>query len=361
MAVGSATPLEVTPRQANPFQTTVITEFAEPWSMAFLPDNRILVTEKVGSLRLVDPSTKAKGTITGVPPVRYAGQGGLGDVVLHPQFAENNLLYFSYAESGADSTGGAVVARATLVLDNSGGGALENVEVLWRQTPKAPGNNHFSHRIGFTGSNSTMFISSGERELFYPAQDLSTNLGKIIRLNDDGSIPAGNPFASMGGVAAEVWAYGNRNILGFDFDSQGRLWEAEMGPQGGDELNLIELSLNYGYPIVSEGNHYNGTSIPNHSTHPEFTPPKVSWTPVISPSSMIVYKGDLFPEWTGNVIISSLGALGLVRVEISGESALEVQRISMGKRMRCVRQASDGALWTLEDGNGGRLLKLTPN
>ncbi|KAM0278588.1 hypothetical protein ACHAQH_005062 [Verticillium albo-atrum] len=358
--VTAASAVPVAPRQANPFEATPIADFAEPWSLAFLPDERVLVTEKNGSLRLVDPTTGSKGHITGVPTVLYGGQGGLGDVALHPHFDCNKLVYISYAEPGTGTESGAAIARARLVLDDNGGGALEDTEVIWRQSIKDESGGHFSHRILF-GANSTLWISSGDRQLFYPAQDLSSNLGKIIRLNDDGSIPDGNPFASEGGVAAQVWALGVRNPLGFDFDDQGRLWEVEMGPAGGDELNLIKQGINYGWPLVSQGNHYNGTDIPNHDTIPEFTPPKIAWTPVISPASMVVYKGDLFPEWKGNVIISGLGAQGLVRVEISGESAREAQRLPMGRRMRCVRESPDGALWTLEDGPGGRLLKLTPS
>ncbi|CAP67024.1 uncharacterized protein PODANS_4_5010 [Podospora anserina S mat+] len=351
-----AAPSTVTARQNSPFNTAAITDFAEPWALAFLPDNRILVTEKRGQLRLVDPNTKAKGTITGVPSVRYGGQGGFGDVALHPRFSENNLVYISYAEAGTGGSG-AAVARARLVLNTSGGGALQNVEVIWRQSQKVNGDGHFAHRILFD-SNSTLWISSGERQQFDPAQSMTSNLGKIIRLNDDGTVAAGNPFT--GTVGSQIWALGVRNPLGIDFDEQGRLWEVEMGPMGGDELNLIERGGNYGWPIVSQGNHYDGRPIPNHNTRPEFIAPKAFWNPVISPSSVIIYKGDLFRNWRGNAIISALGAQGLVRVEITGNTAREAQRISLGRRIRCVRQGSDGALWVLEDGAGGRLLKLTP-
>ena len=357
-AFAAPSPQDVAARQANPFQTTTIADFAEPWALAFLPDNRILVTEKRGNLRLVDPTTKAKGTITGVPSVRYGGQGGFGDVAIHPKFAENSLVYISYAEASGGQTR-AVVARAKLVLNTSGGGALQGLEVIWRQSQNVQGDGHYAHRILFD-ANSTLWISSGERQQFEPAQSMTSNLGKIIRLNDNGTIPEGNPFASSGGVAAQVWALGIRNPLGIDFDEQGRLWEVEMGPMGGDEINLIEKGANYGWPAVSEGSHYDGRAIPKHNTRPEFIAPKAFWNPVISPAGLIIYKGDLFKSWKGNAIISALGAQGLVRVEISGTTAREAQRIRLNKRMRCIRQSADGAIWVLEDGAGGRLLKLTP-
>ena len=353
---------EVEPRQSG-FQSQAITNFTEPWALAFLPDKRILVTEKKGQLRLVDPATRSKGTIIGVPAVRYSGQGGLGDVAIHPNFAQNSLIYISYAEAASDSSKGrAVVARGKLVLNNRGGGVLSNVEVIWRQSQNINVTGHYSHRILFEpgDANATLWISSGEREQFHPAQSMTTNLGKIIRLKDDGKVAPGNPFIAKGQVAAQVWALGVRNPLGIDFDEDGRLWEVEMGPRGGDEINLIEKGGNYGWPVVSQGNHYNGTKIPNHDTRPEFIAPKVSWNPVISPTSLIIYKGDLFRDWKGNALISTLGARSIVRVEISGNTAREAQRHKMDKRLRCIRQSADGALWVLEDGKGGRLLKLTP-
>ncbi|KAM7192554.1 putative sugar dehydrogenase [Naviculisporaceae sp. PSN 640] len=367
-----AAPSEIHARQASPFVTTPISTFDEPWSMAFLPDERILVTEKRGQLRIIDPVTQAKGTISGVPAVRYQGQGGFGDVALHPGFRENNLIYISYAEAGSGGAA-AVVARARLVLNanTASGGSLQNLQVIWRQTQFYQGDGHYAHRILFSRdgatNSTTLWISSGERQQMDPAQSMTSNLGKIIRLNDDGSIPSAssalgaNPFASQGGVAAQVWALGVRNPLGIDFDEAGRLWEVEMGPQGGDELNLIEKGANYGWPLVSEGVHYGGGPIPKHNTRPEMNPPKAFWVPVISPSSVIIYKGDLFKGWKGNALISALGAQGIVRVEISStQTAREVQRIGLGRRTRCVRQSADGALWTLEDGAGGRLLKHTP-
>lgn len=351
----------LSPRQSNPFSTTTIANFNQPWALAFLPDDRVLVTEQAGTLRILNTTSGNANSISGVPRVSFGGQGGLGDVVLHPNFRDNNLVYFSYAEAGDDNTSGAIVARARLSLSGDGG-SLENVETIWTQDPKVNGQGHFSHRILFNGDNSTLFISSGDRQQFFPAQDMGTNLGKIIRLNDDGSIPEGNPFADQGNdtLAAQVWALGVRNPLGIDFDADGRLWEIEMGPRGGDELNVIERGDNYGWPLVSDGVHYNGTEIPDSDTRPEFVQSRVSWTPVISPASMLVYRGDLFSGWTGNVIISGLGSLGLVRVEVDGDSAEEAARYGMGSRMRCVREASDGSLWALEDGSDARLLRLTP-
>jgi glucose/arabinose dehydrogenase len=210
-----------------------------------------------------------------------------------------------------------------------------------------------------------MFISSGDRQKFTPAQDMQQNLGKIVRLNDDGTVPSDNPFAEQGGVAAQVWTLGHRNPLGIAFDEAGRLWAQEMGPRHGDELNLIVGSENYGYPEVSNGNHYDGRSIPDHDTRPEFEPPKTYWVPAISPAGLIIYSGDLFPEWKGNAFLGGLSSEALIRVEIEGDSAREAERFEMGERIREVEQGPDGAIWLLEDedddaGQGGRLLKLTP-
>ncbi len=345
--------------QHDAFVVTEAAVFDEPWAMAFLPDGRLLVTEKQGRLKLWAPDGSI-GEIEGVPEVAYGGQGGFGDIVVHPAHAENGLVYFSYAEPGERGTSGAAVARARLVLDERGGGRLEHLEVIWRQVPKVSGNGHYGHRIAFGDGH--LWISSGERQKFDPAQDLGSNLGKIVRLRDDGSVPSDNPFAEQGGVAAEIWSLGHRNPLGLAFDAQGRLWNVEMGPRGGDELNLVTRGANYGYPIVSEGNHYSGLSIPSHVTRPDFAAPAVSWTPVISPSSLVFYDGDEFPEWRGSAFIGGLSSQSLVRVVFDGERAREAERFAMGQRIRAVRQGPDGAIWVLEDGRrgtAGRLLKLT--
>ena len=345
----------------TPFAVTEVAQFDAPWAMTFLPDGRLLVTEMAGNLRLHNLETGETGSIEGVPEVVHAGQGGLGDVLLHPQFEENRQIYISYVEAG-DGVSGAAVARARLVLNESGGGELEDLEVIWRQVPKVSGDGHFGHRLAFDDEG-MLWISSSERQKFDPSQDMSGNLGKMIRLNDDGSVPEGNPFADQGGVAAQVWSLGHRNILGLAFDAEGRLWAHEMGPKGGDELNLIEKGANYGYPIVSNGMHYDGEPIPDHDTRPEFNAPEVSWTPVISPAGFIIYDGELFPEWQGSGFIGGLSSQALVRVAFDGESAREAERFDLEQRIREVAQGPDGAIWLLEDGRrggDGTLLKLTP-
>lgn len=359
-AAQADTPQKATTPSAA-FKVTEVTRFDEPWAMTFLPDGRLLVTEKAGALRLYDLKGNSTGAISGVPVVVHAGQGGLGDVVLHPDFAKNQVVYISYAEAG-DGGAGAAVARARLVLNDRGAGTLEDLKVIWRQTPKKSGNGHFGHRIAFD-RDGMLWISSSERQKFDPAQDMSTNLGKIVRLNADGTVPADNPFVNRGGISAQIWSLGHRNILGLAFDAQGQLWEHEMGPQGGDELNRIEKGANYGYPIVSNGDHYDGKPIPDHATRPEFRAPVITWNPVISPAGFIIYSGDLFPQWKGNGFIGGLSSQSLLRIEFSGDTAREAERFDMQRRIREVEQGPDGAIWLLEDGKDrgtGWLLKLTP-
>jgi glucose/arabinose dehydrogenase len=225
------------------------------------------------------------------------------------------------------------------------------------------GQGHFSHRIAF-GPDGYLWISSGDRQKFDPAQDMQANLGKILRLNEDGSVPSDNPFTDRGGVTAQIWTLGHRNPLGLAFDRTGRLWDVEMGPMGGDELNLLQRGANYGYPIVSNGDHYDGKDIPDHHTRPEFAAPATFWNPVISPSSLMFYSGDMFPQWQGNAFIGGLSSMALIRIEFDGETAREAQRFDMGRRIRAVEQGPDGAIWVLEGGRPGRggngnLFKLT--
>jgi glucose/arabinose dehydrogenase len=338
-------------------EVTEVADFDHPWAITFLPDGRLLVTEKSGTLLLVGTDGR-RAEIDGVPEVAHGGQGGLGDVVLHPDFDGNGLVYLSYAEAGAGGYG-AAVARARLELHEAGG-SLEALEVIWRQTPKVRGRGHYGHRIAF-GPDGYLWISSGERQKFDPAQDMSSNLGKILRLRDDGSIPDDNPFADRGGVTAQIWSSGHRNPLGLAFDHTGRLWNVEMGPRGGDELNLVERGANYGYPIVSNGDHYSGRKIPDHDTRPDFNKPAISWTPAISPASLIFYSGDEFPQWRGSALIAGLSSRGLVRVDFDANLAREAGRIPLGARIREVEQGPDGALWLLEDAkhdSQGRMLRL---
>jgi glucose/arabinose dehydrogenase len=335
--------------------------------MEFLPSGKILVSEMGGKLKLLDENGAVLNDITGVPEVVFEGQGGLGDIKLHPRFEQNQLLYFSYAEKGTEDLAGATVARAKLTIEGNSG-SLNQIEVIWRQI-KTNGRGHYGHRITF-GPDGYLWISSGDMQKFNPAQDMQSNLGKIIRLNDDGSLPTDNPFPSSNPVTSEIWSLGHRNPLGLSFDKTGRLWEVEMGPWGGDELNLVRRGANYGYPIVSNGDHYTRDQIPDHDTRHDFYPPEITWTPVISPSSMIFYEGDEFKEWKGNALIGSLSAKGVVRVKFNGDRANEIERFEMETRIRAIGENADGAIWLLEDGRpirkeksyaqgGGRLLKLT--
>jgi glucose/arabinose dehydrogenase len=357
-------------RAELPFVIEPVAAFDQPWAMAFLPDGRMLVTEKTGNLFIVGRDGSKSRPVRGVPDVDYGGQGGLGDVALHPDFARNKVIYLSYAEGGVGGTRGAAVARAVLT-ESERSAELSKFEVIWRQYPKVVGFGHYGHRIAFDDKG-FLYISSGDRQKFTPAQDMQSTLGKIVRLNDDGSIPGDNPFVDYfstdplvddEGVYPEIWSLGHRNPLGLAFDLDGRLLVMEMGPAGGDELNLVRRGGNYGYPIVSNGDHYDGREIPDHDTRPEFAKPMAWWTPVVSPGNLIVYRGSLFPGWRGDALISGLSSKAIVRVELDGDTAREVERYPMDARIRCVVEGPGGELWVLEDergGSGGRLLKLTP-
>lgn len=353
-----------------PFDVEPVTSFEQPWAMTFLPDGRMLVTEKRGNLLIVGQDGKKSPPVRGVPDVDSSGQGGLGDVALHPDFANNRIVYLSYVEGGVGNTRGAAVARAVLT-EGDGTAALDKFEVIWRQYPKVLGSGHYGHRLAFDGKR-YLYISSGDRQKFTPAQDMQSTLGKIVRLRDDGSIPDDNPFVDYfskdplvddEGVYGQIWSLGHRNPLGLAFDLDGRLLVMEMGPAGGDELNLIRRGGNYGYPLVSNGDHYDGRVIPDHDTRPEFDKPMLWWTPVISPGNLMIYRGNLFPGWRGNALIAGLSSSAIVRVEIDGDRAREVARYPMGARIRSVVEGPGGELWVLEDqrrSNAGRLLRLTP-
>ena len=354
------------------FTTKTVASFDEPWAMTALPrihnqPLKLLITQKAGELLIVDTATGVKTSVNGVPKVAYGGQGGLGDIILAPDFATSNNIYISYVEAGTGSDSnkfGAKVIKATLTGLDTDAPRLQAVTLIWEQTPKLKGQGHYSHRLLFSPDGQYLYISSGERQEKTPAQDMSVNLGKIIRLHGDGSVPADNPFAQNGSdIAAQFWTIGHRNVLGMAFDDKGRLWAHEMGPRGGDEFNLIEKGNNYGWPVVSNGRNYSGTDIPDHDTRPDFVAPKISWTPVISPSSISIYqtgKYNDFPAWQGNALISGLSSKALIVVTLDDNNgAAERYRYDMGERIRSVLTV-DGQVWLLEDGDKGRLLQLLP-
>ncbi|OQW78445.1 MAG: dehydrogenase [Proteobacteria bacterium ST_bin13] len=354
----------------KPFTETVIADFDAPWAMTFLPDGRMLVTEKDGRLLLVSGDGKERSVVSGTLPVDSAGQGGLMDVVLAPGFATNHQVYFSFSENGEGGKG-VVLARGVLAIQQVQCirapcppiVRLDKVEVLHRATPYAPGNGHYSGRIAFSPDGQYLFYTNGERQKFDPAQDMTVTLGKVLRLTLDGKPASGNPFYPETPVKAAIWSYGHRNLLGLAFDADGRLWEQEMGPRGGDELNLIEPGKNYGWPRVSNGSHYDGRDIPDHAAGDGYEPPKVFWNPVISPGGLMIYSGKLFPAWKGDAFIGGLSSQALVRVDLNGASAKKGDQWDMGARIREVEQGPDGAIYVLEDGDDGsqgRLIRLTP-
>jgi glucose/arabinose dehydrogenase len=350
-----------------------------PWGMALLPDGRVLVTEKPGRLRIYGDG-KLSAPVENLPAVSYRGtqgeQGGLLDVAVDPEFAQNQRIYLAYTEEAPPGSApraadndprfstfldltdnrlmGGAVARATL-----SGNRLSNVQVIWRQEPKTIGRGHFGHRLVF-GRDGTMFITSGDRMRFDPAQDLRSSVGKVARINRDGTVPKDNPFAAKSDVRGDVWSVGHRNILAAAVHpTSGQLWVFEMGPLGGDELNIVERGGNYGWPTVSDGSNYDKSPIPDHATRTEFAAPVKTWTPVISPSGALFYDGSLFP-WRGNVLVGSLSARGIVRLTLDGTRVIDEQRIELQRRVRDILQAPDGALLVLTDHKDGELLRLTP-
>ncbi len=374
-----AAPPDVVSSSAGDLRVERLATLEFPWGMALLPDRRLLITEKPGRLR-VWANGKLSAPVEGVPKVVYRGppseQGGLLDVEIDPDFSANRFVYLSYAEAAAQQpsdmqeTGdvrfgsldltdnivrGGAVARGRLE-----GGQLRDVEVIWRQVPKTLGRGHFGNRLIFA-RDGKLFITSGERMRFEPAQSLASNLGKVLRINPDGSIPKDNLFAGKEGARGDIWSYGHRNILAAAIDpTSGRLWAFEMGPLGGDEVNLIEPGRNYGWPLVSNGDNYGGPSIPDHPTRKEFQEPVRTWTPVVSPSGALFYTGGLFPQWRGSVLVGGLSSQALVRLTFDGERVAIEERIDMGRRIRDLIQAPDGAILLIVDGREGDLLRLAP-
>ncbi len=345
----------------RPFQTAVVADFNAPWAMTFLPDRRMLVTEKRGELLLVSADGRQRTTVAGVPAVDSAGQGGLMDVVLHPQFASNRLVYLSASQAGQGGKG-VVLMRGRLV-EQGGQARLQGLTTIFRANPFVEGNGHYSGRIAFSPDGRHLFFTAGERQKFEPSQEPGSTLGKVLRLTPDGRPAPGNPLASRGFHPA-VWSYGHRNLLGIAFDGAGNLWQQEMGPAHGDELNLVLPGRNYGYPRVSNGDHYDGRDIPDHRPGDGFEAPKASWNPAISPAGLIIYSGNLFPAWRGSAFIGAMNRPGLARVPLNGTEAGQPEFWSIdGARIREVEQGPDGALYLLEDGargSQGRLLRLTP-
>ncbi|SMR71259.1 Glucose/arabinose dehydrogenase, beta-propeller fold [Aliiroseovarius halocynthiae] len=340
-----------------------VARFDHPWAMSFLNNEQALVTTKPGRLWLVS-TDGTKTQIAGVPSVLDGGQGGLGDVVPNPKFAQNGWVYLSYVAKGDQSgTRQAVVIRAQLDLNDTP--TLTDHEEIWRQFPAYPGRGHFSHRLAFGPAggphDGKLFITSGDRQELDPAQDMAQSLGKLIRLNEDGTVPTDNPFQDQGELAKSFWTLGHRNSLGIAFDTDGRLWAHEMGPRHGDELNLIVAGQNYGWPLVSNGDHYSGVEIPDHDTRPDLAAPRAYWVPSIAPSGLEIYTGNMFPDWHGSAVIGGLVSRALIRVRLHPDTAAERERFSWDVRIRDVEQGPDGALWVLEDGRNGRLLRLTPN
>ncbi|HXH14530.1 MAG TPA: PQQ-dependent sugar dehydrogenase [Sphingomonas sp.] len=349
----------------KPFKETVVVDFESPWAMAVLPDGNALITEKDGRMVfLILGSRTANGSVVvtmpvaGIPKIDSAGQGALMDVVLAPDYARSHLVYFSGSITGAGGKGVALW-RGKLALDNPGP-RLEGVEELFRARPFVAGNGHYSGRIAFSPDGKYLFFTNGERQKFTPAQDPKVTLGKVLRLTLDGKPAPGNPLVAKG-FAPEIWSYGHRNLLGIAFDAQGNLWEQEMGPKGGDEVNLIKPGLNYGWPNASDGSNYDGTDIPDHMPGDGYEPPKVFWNPVISPGGLMIYSGSMFPQWKGDAFIGGLSSKSLVRVDLNGTNAAKGDQWDMRARIRDVEQGPDGAIWVLEDGgeSQGRLIKLT--
>lgn len=336
--------------------------FSEPWASAFIPGTAMLfVTEKPGTAKVYDTVQDRLMTVSGLPQVDYGGQGGLGEVAFLPGESANAVgtrtIYLTWAEAGEGDTRGAALGRGTLSCPLADSCRIDDLAVIWRQTPKVTGRGHYSHRIAFSPDGQHIFLASGDRQKMEPAQDRQSHLGKIVRLELDGT-PAGD--GAIDGALDDIWSMGHRNILGMDFDAQGRLWEIEHGPKGGDELNVVRKGANYGWPQRSNGVHYDGDPITDHSADDGFAKPAVNWTPVIAPGNMVFYSGTLFDGLAGDLLIAGLKSEAIVRVATDGDSAREVARYDMGERIRQIVEGPDGALWVLEDGDGGRLLELRP-
>jgi len=329
-----------------------------PWGMAFLPGGGFLITERPGRLQLVSPQTMRPEPVTGLPEVSASGQGGLLDVALHPHFQQNRLVYISYSAGGLIGKG-TEVARGRLL-----GQQLEDLEVIFQAQPKQFGSRHFGSRLLFS-PDGMLFISLGDRADRPSAQDLGQHPGSIIRVQDDGSVPETNPFVRRQLALPEIYSYGHRNVQGIFWQQDADLlWTHEHGPMGGDELNLVQAGRNYGWPVITYGVNYGtGTAIGEGITHQEgMEQPKYYWVPSISPSGLLLYTGERFPDWRGNLFIGSLKFSLLVRLELRGEEVVREERLLQGKvgRVRDVRQGPDGLIYLLTDESRGMLARLEP-
>jgi aldose sugar dehydrogenase len=359
--------------QDAPFTAMPVADFDAPWAMTFLPDGRMLVTEKAGQLKLASADAKSIAVVTGTPTVDSAGQGGLHDVILHPDFATNRMVYLSWSETGPGGKGIAL-GRGKLVEQQvqcvrapcPPQIRLDGFETIFRARPFVSGNGHYSGRIAFSPDKQFLFFTNGERQKFTPAQDKGGTLGKVLRLTPDGKPAPGNPLVAQG-FQPEVWSYGHRNLLGIAFDAKGNLWNQEMGPEAGDELNLVLPGRNYGYPKVSNGRNYGAATddLPDHKPGDGFEAPKIYWGEgqTISPGGLMIYSGKMFPQWKGDAFIGGLSSQALVRVDLNGTSAAKGDQWPMGARIRDVDEGPEGAIYVLEDGgrgSQGRLLRLAP-
>jgi glucose/arabinose dehydrogenase len=378
------------PEADLPFTMTSVATFSLPWRLAFLPDGRMLVTEKVGPVWLVTQKGE-KTPVDNVPAVLYQGQGGMLGVFVSPKYATDRSVYLTYSEPGTEPrSSGLALARAQLAT-STGKASLENLQVLWRDLPKGQGG-QFGAQIAFSPDGQYLFLAVGDRQRMTPSQDPNTEVGKILRLTLDGKPAPGNPNAGKSGAAtrpliapprdteaaktaavvstytvegantapAATWSSGHRTPYGLAFAPDGRLWEVEHGPRGGDELNLIEPGKNYGWPLVSYSVNYNGTPIPSPDTRSDLTKPVIYWTPVIAPGSLTFYNGNMFPQWKGSALIGGMGSQTLNRVIVEGATAKPAERWRVGHRLRDVEVGPDGALWMLEDANPGGLFRVTP-
>ncbi|MCH8570172.1 PQQ-dependent sugar dehydrogenase [Nesterenkonia sp. AY15] len=354
---------------AAPFSIEEQGSYDAPWALEFLPGTeQMLITSRYGELflRSADGSAAPEDSadandisVSGLPEdIVVEGQGGLGDVVAAPDFDDSQRVYLSWINASEAGTG-AVVGHAQLV-DSGDTATLDDLTVIWEQDPKTSGAGHFSHRLAFSPDGEHLFVTSGDRQQLDPAQDLSSGLGKVMRLTPEGEPAPENPFTEDGDVTEEIWTYGHRNPLGIDFDADGELWISEMGPEGGDELNLLEAGENFGWPEASNGSQYGGAEIPDHTEGDGFAAPAAWWTPSISPGSLMIYQGEMFQDWTGSAFMGALSGEALVRVELDGDQAGEEEIWDMGARIRDVEQAPDGSIWIIEDGDGAELLRLTP-